>query len=290
MTFIRRTVYLGKRAVVLEYPAPAYGKNRQKPKRKGNTSEEQQQINDRIAAARLQGKIACNFDANKDVFLTLTHLAKTSEEEARTAIRKYLRAMRRWNPHMKYICVTEKQGVWNHHLIMSWVDPDFASQLWREMTSARRTTFSTLDEDENYWDLAWYLVTGEKPSRKENPDPDEAENAKKPRKRGQRRWTCSKGLLEPEETEEVFLRKMNRKPPKLDRDRNYKLISDEVRADSFGFLHRRVEYVWCGKGLPPVYKQIEKNKKQEKRDRHERDKAAQGDGGADPGGAGRKRR
>ncbi|HPD89022.1 MAG TPA: hypothetical protein PLU75_06075 [Oscillospiraceae bacterium] len=285
MIWIRHTEYLRNRAVVREYPAPAYDRNHQRPKRKGKTTPEQEHWNDIYASWKLRAKIACNFDARKDLFVTLTHKPKTTEAEAKEALRKFLRIMRRRSRGFKYIAVTEKQGVWHHHLIMNHADDETVEEIWMELTGCSRICWSKLDDSEEYFDLAWYMITGEKPSRKDDPEPDEAENAKRPRKRGQRRWSCSKGLLEPVTTDEVFLRKMNRKPPKLFGDIGYKVILDETKVDRLGFEHRTVEYRWCGKGKPPVYRLIEKNKRQEKRDMHERIQTAEGDGGADPGGS-----
>ncbi|GEM_PF-6726070 len=72
------------------------------------------------------------------------------------------------------------------HLIMNHADDETVEEIWMELTGCSRICWSKLDDGEEYFDLAWYMITGEKPSRKDDPDPDEAENAKKPRKRGQR--------------------------------------------------------------------------------------------------------
>ena len=242
---------------IREDPAPAYGKNRNRPPAINPTSDEQMKLNDKHAAYKLSKIIQGNFIARKDPFLTLTHEIGVSEENARKAIKKFHRLMRKHYKELgreyRYIVVTEKQGCWHHHLIIEDIPLDIIREYWKQATDGmrrgeeNRVTISTLDDSDEYKHLSEYLVCPEKPSRRKDAPPGEAENAKAPRRRGARRYSCSKNLEKLVVTPQVINRisKSAPKPPK-----GYRIRSWSKWCDSFGDMHAEYTCEWIGEGRP----------------------------------------
>ena len=242
---------------ISEHPAPAYGKNRIRPTPKNPTTENQMKLNDRNAAKKMAMKICGNFVPHQDLFTTLTHPPGVSEENAKKAIKKFLDLMRKrckkLGSEFKYILVTEKQGYWHHHLIMEDTPLDVIRELWKKATEGmrrgeeNRVSISTLDPFDNFKSLAKYLVCPEKPSRRENPSPGEAENAKEPRRKGAQRYSCSKNLEKPVVTPQVIKRisKTEPRPPK-----GYRLLGWNKWCDDYGEMHAEYTCVWDGLGHP----------------------------------------
>lgn len=258
MKYLRQKIYYGNKCHVEEHAAPAFGKNHQRPPRRDDTTEAQEKINDSLAAKRLQMKILCNFKNYEDVFITLEHSLGVSEEKAKKARRIFLDEMRKFfrrqGKELKYIWVTEKQGCWHHHMVISKTDLDTIRAFWKKATEGirreeeNRVTLSPLDPFDEYKGLSEYLIEPEKPSRKENPTPEEKINAKQKRRKGARRYTCSQNLEKPEiEIEEIKrITKTEPKPPK-----GYKLLDWNKWCDSFGEMHAQYDCIWALGGSPP---------------------------------------
>lgn len=240
-----------------EHPAPALGKNHTRPPSKNLTTEQQMKLNDRYAALNLSRKIAGNFVPGKDLFCTLDHQPWVSEKNAKKARRKFLGLMRDWfrdqGKEFKYVIVTEKQGSWHHHLVMEGVKLETIREFWKKATEGLRTCeenrvmISPLSDFDNYKSLAEYFVNPEKPSRKADPTPAEAENAKAPRRKGARRYSSSKNLEKLAVTPQVIKRisKSEPKPPK-----GYKLQTWNKWCDNWGDLHAEYTCIWAGGGRP----------------------------------------
>ena len=268
MKYLRQSIYYGNKCHVEEHAAPAFGKNRQRPPRKADTTKEQEKLNDEHAAKRLRMKIVCNFIDHEDIFFTLEHSLGVKEEQVKKARTVFLDEMRKFfqkqGKELKYIWVTEKQGCWHHHMIMSKTDLDTIRKFWKKATEGmrrekeNRVVLSPLDPFDEYRGLAKYLIEPEKPSRKENPTPEEMINAKQKRRKGARRYSCSKNLEKPViETKEIKrITKTEPKPPK-----GYKLLDWNKWCDSFGEMHAQYDCVWASPGSPP-----KKRKKVRKRE------------------------
>lgn len=258
MKYLRKIVQCGNMCWIDEHPAPAYGKNRNRPPAKNQTTEYQMKLNDKHAAKKLSRKIAGNFVPGKDLFVTLAHQPWVSEEQAKKARKKFLGFMRDWykskNKEFKYIVVTEKQGSWHHHLVMEGVRLELIRNLWKKATEGIRTceenriTISALSDFDNYKSLSEYLVNPEKPSRKTDPTPEEAENAKAPRRKGERRYSSSTNLEKLVVTPQVLkqISKTEPKPPK-----GYKLQTWNKWCDTWGDMHAEYVCVWTGSKRPP---------------------------------------
>jgi hypothetical protein len=214
-------------------------------------------LNDRHTAKKLAMKICGNFIPHEDLFVTLTHPPGVSEENARKAIKKFLRLMRERyraeDKELKYILVTEKQGYWHHHLILEDIPLDIIRELWKKATKGmrrgeeNRVSISTLDPFDNFKSLAEYLVNPEKPSRRNNPSAEESENAKAPRRKGAQRYSCSKNLEKPVVTPQVIKRvsKSEPRPPK-----GYQLLGWNKWCDDYGDMHAEYTCIWAGVGRP----------------------------------------
>ena len=259
MTYIRKIIQCGKICLIREYPAPAFGKNRHKPQPRNLTSKQQMKLNDRYAAQNLAMEILANFIPGTDMFVTLTHPPWINEENAKKAIQKFLRIMRKHykkaSKEFRYILVTEKQGCWHHHMILEDIPLKIIRKYWNKATEnmrnekeENRITFSTLDSYDNFKSLSEYLVNPEKPSRKEDPSPAEEENAKAQRQKGARRYSCSKNLEKPVITPQTLKRisKTEPRPPK-----GYKLQAWNKWCDTWGDMHAEYTCVWTGTGKPP---------------------------------------
>lgn len=259
MKYLRKVIQCGSMCWIREYPAPALGKNHIKPLAKNLTSKQQMKLNDKYAAQNLAMEILGNFIPNKDLFVTLTHPPWVNEENAKKAIKKFHRLMRKHykteDKEYKYIVVTEKQGCWHHHIILENISVDMLRKFWnkategmRRETEEDRITLSSLNPFDNFKALSEYLVNPEKPSRKENPSPEEEQNAKLPRRKGARRYSCSKNLEKPVVTPQVLKRisKSEPKPPK-----GYKLQEWNKWCDAWGDMHAEYTCIWTGAGKPP---------------------------------------
>ena len=174
MQYVRKTVRCGRVCYVSEHPAPARGKNRNRPPAVRESSEAQKRLNDKSAARKLAWKILCNFIPHRDVFVTLTSGQDDDEAEARRKRRRFLEAMRKYwrgkGQELKYIIVTEKQARWHHHIIMQNTPLEVIRDCW-EKIGGGRVMVSPLDPFDDYQGLAEYLVGPEKP-HKPGRDPD----------------------------------------------------------------------------------------------------------------------
>jgi|GEM_PF-3199302 len=254
MTYIRKYCYLGDRVIIDEHAAPAWGKGGRRSAARAATSEDQQKLNDRHAAERLRLKILANFDMGSDSFVTLTMPRGMDEEAAKKARGKFLRTMREMFAagKFKYIAVTEKQGQWHHHLIMTYADAGVIRGTWEE-AGGGRVTFSALDDSADCWDIAEYLITGDK---------GDGDSAKRARRKGARRWTCSKNLVQPVEPEPEVFERRPRSGPKL--PKGYAETAFEEFNDKFGFRRRKWEYRWLdSRKKPPVYRENDRRRKRD---------------------------
>lgn len=272
MKHLRKIIQCGKKCWIREDPAPAYGKNKHRPASKNPTTEQQMKLNDKYAAENIKRLIWGNFTPHKDLFVTLEHFPWVSEEKARKARKKFLGLMRDWyknqDKEFRYIIVTEKQGCWHHHLVMGNVPLELLRKFWGKATQSmchegeeNRIVLSTLNPFDDFKSLSEYLVNPEKPSRKENPTPEEAENAKKPRKKGERRYSCSKNLEKPVITPQVInqVSKSEPKPPK-----GYMLQTWNKWCDSWGEMHAEYTCIWTGAGRPPKARKRDYTKKRKR--------------------------
>lgn len=253
MKYVKRERQKGYELEIVIYPAPAIENHTKKGKRQRATGPEQQKNNDKYAAWKLQGLIMANFAPGIDQFVTLTHPDKTPEADARRKLGNALKFFRGWcrkhNRKFRYIEITEKQGQWHHHLIMSYIPEEVIRDYWARVS--KRVTISTLDPDNGYFDLVNYLLNSEKPSKDPNAPPAQKANAKRPRKKNEKRWSCSHGLLEPEDNIRI-LERMPKKKPRAPKGYRLDENSIQVVTDQWG-TRMTCRCVWVGQGLPTAY-------------------------------------
>ena len=144
--------------------------------------------NEKNARKRLIRRINANFTA-ADIELTLTYAGDHVPDlpEARRDMANYIRRVKRWRkahglPELKYVAVIEYQGEdgepkrVHHHVIMSGMDRDEAERLWGK----GRANSARLQPDEHGLEgLARYITKS------------------LPRSKSEKRWVCSKNLVEP---------------------------------------------------------------------------------------------
>lgn len=152
------------------------------------SSKAQAVLNEKNARKRLIRRINANFTAD-DIELTLTYAGEhvPDLEGARRDMQNYIRRVKRYRkahglPELKYVYVIEYQGEdgapkrVHHHVIMSGMDRDAAEKLWGK----GRANSARLQPDENGLEgLARYITKT------------------LPRFKSEKRWVCSKNLIEP---------------------------------------------------------------------------------------------
>lgn len=254
MQYVRKRVKCGEMLYIMEYAAPARGKNRHRPPAVSETSEAQAKLNERYAVQYLAWLILCNFTARKDMFVTLTHAGRITEGEARAKRKRFLARLRKhWKgkgEELRYIVVTEKQGYWHHHIITQETPLEVIRELWGKEEG--RVMVSALDPSDDYQGLAQYLAGEKKPDKSKG-------KPKAPRRKGQPRYSRSHNLKEPEiEIQEIKrITKTAPRPPK-----GYIVKEWSLWADEWGELHKEYRCIWAGGGDSPPQKHKGRSGKQ----------------------------
>ena len=149
----------------------------------GVTTPEQQSRNYFNAVKKLSRKLNANF-TREDLFLTLTYEKEPTEEEAEKIFKRFLRDIRavrrlRHLPELRYIAVAEnrfnKKKRLHHHIVMSKMSIDEVNDIWAHGI----VISSRLKKSGDYAGLAHYIT-------------------KEPKREHKKRWSQSKGLLDPE--------------------------------------------------------------------------------------------
>ncbi|ADZ82458.1 rolling circle replication-associated protein [Cellulosilyticum lentocellum] len=131
-------------------------------KNKKPTTEEQKEINNRMAEKKLRRKINANFGEG-DYHLVLNFRPEErpkTKQEAKKQIENFIRSLRKeyreQNMELKYIHVIEqgKNGAMHHHLVINEIDPKTISKAWK----FGRININPLDETGQYAKLASYLI------------------------------------------------------------------------------------------------------------------------------------
>ncbi|WP_143008053.1 rolling circle replication-associated protein [Acetanaerobacterium elongatum] len=244
MPFIEKKIVSGNLVEIEQYFAPHIGKQLVRSPNQSPTPEKQEELNTVHARKKLVRLINTNFShKNKDLFATFCHQKEVTEQEAKKEIEKLIRAVRKYRrehglPELKYILITEHQGKWHHHLILNNMPIEDLFELWEH----GRTQVSILDDCYSYKDLAVYLTTDEKSSRKKNATPQEQDNAKEPRRKHAKRWSCSRNLEKPKEFPPKIISKVSCGDPKA--PKGYRLLPDWVKGcDSAGNPYMAYSYV-----------------------------------------------
>lgn len=150
------------------------------------TSEEQKDINLRLAEKKLRQRINANYGEG-DFHLVLDYRKEeraNTREEMREDADKFLRELRKefkkQDRELKYIHVMEigKRGAMHHHLVINHIDTKIIQKCWKK----GRVKVFPLDDTGQYSELAAYLI----------------KQTSKSKELQSKRWNCSKNLIIPE--------------------------------------------------------------------------------------------
>lgn len=249
MPYFEKRIYSGQVLEVERYYATKGGR----PIGSRNADEStkaQEELNSVQSWRKLWRMLNCNFcRENGDKCITLQFSRKVDEAEANrqyTAFMRRIRAARkkRGLDDLRYIIVRESQSGRQHaHMVLNdGLSLEELTELWGQ----GMVWGAKLDNTNNCKELARYLTRQHKP-RKGSGKP---ENAKDPRQKRKRRWTCSRNLKKPivkkRACRPVTVHTMPRAP------KGYELTPEVWRdADSQGNMWLR----WVCRKLPePVPK------------------------------------
>ena len=232
-----------------------------------DTTEYQEELNSVAAWKKLLRLVLCNFSRTAgDLFVTVTHRERITEADALREERNLIARLKRMRKRLglselKYIAVTEEQGRWHTHLILN--GGLTLEQLVKVWGDRGRVAVSTLEDQNNYRELARYLTTDHKECRRktdEHGDPA----LKTPRRKYQRRWHASRNLARPVEKVKPAPKPRlgEPKPPK-----GYRLLPDwRFGVDVLGYYY--VDYACMAeKWEPKEPKKPKKGKRSEPRPR-----------------------
>nr|DAM06655.1 MAG TPA: protein of unknown function DUF1424 [Caudoviricetes sp.] len=215
-----------------------------------DTTEYQEELNSVAAWKKLFRLELCNFSrAAGDLFVTVTHRERITEADALREERNLIARLKRLRKRLglsdlKYIAVTEEQGRWHTHLILN--GGLTLEQLVKVWGDRGRVAVSTLEDQNNYRELARYLTADHKECRRktdEHGDPA----LKTPRRKYQRRWHASRNLARPvEKVKPAPKPRMGEpKPPK-----GYRLLPDwRFGVDVLGYYY--VDYACMAEKWEP---------------------------------------
>ena len=240
MPYFKKVTKAGPYLKVETYYAMRDGRRLTRGKNRGVTPEDQQKRNDMRSAEYLRQILYGSFTPRVDYLATYTHGAAITEEQAKKEGSELTKRLakefkRKGLPAPRWVRVTEKQGQWHHHLIISaGLTLEEMQAVWGERG---RFQLSTLDDGEQYYNLVTYLLAEEKEGA-------DGRNIKPERVKNGRRWNGSRNLVRPEVTKKPVKRpprKGEPKPPK-----GYRLLNTWYEGcDGFGNSYQRYE---CLKG------------------------------------------
>lgn len=210
-----KTIRSGNMLEVEAYPIWATSGKRGK-RSKGNSTEAQQNLNDKNTKKRLIRLVNTNF-TDSDIWATLTYengRLPADHQQAKKDMQNYIRRLKRWlkknhgTIELKYIYVTEyendeKKGKVrvHHHIIYNFPDRDIAEDLWKG--GGRSQTRRLKSDDFGLEGLTRYITKDKKK------DPS-------------KRYTVSRNLKQPKVT--IADSKMTRK-------RGEKIALQEICAE-----------------------------------------------------------
>lgn len=215
-----------------------------------DTSEYQEELNSVAAWKKLLRLVLCNFSrAAGDLFVTVTHRERINEADALREERNLIARLKRLRKRLglselKYIAVTEEQGRWHTHLILN--GGLTLKQLVKVWGDRGRVTVSTLEDQNNYRELARYLTTDHKECRRKTDEHGDLA-LKTPRRKYQRRWHASRNLARPVEKVKPAPKPRlgEPKPPK-----GYRLLPDwRFGVDVLGYYY--VDYACMAEKWEP---------------------------------------
>lgn len=161
------------------------------------SSERQAKLNRKNSERHFSRLLHLNFSRpNGDCFLTLTYSSPVTKETAKKELSNFLRRLKRFRDShnmekLRYICTTEKQSQYHHHLVINGgISTEEMQRLWKR----GRIQPSFLDSSNALEDLGNYLTK---------------EIDENPHNKFERKWSCSLHLKQPS----VSINKISRLSP-----------------------------------------------------------------------------
>lgn len=253
MPYVQKVTRAGKTIEVDRYFTSRWNKPGVKRADKVKaTSEQQKEINKRIAEQKLRILMNANFGYG-DFHLVLDYIRVKGEpertpEEMRHDIAVFLREARKEykkrDMMLKYIHVMEigEKGARHHHLVVNKIDTEVLQKCWYKAYGGHnRVKVFPLDDSGNYAKLAAYFI---KYTDKHRTREDGAIMGK--------RWNASRNLVRPEpEITVIADRGTYRTEPKP--VKGYYIDKDSVRVGThdpdyygYGYLHYTLVKLKCG--------------------------------------------
>lgn len=249
MPYYERKTKSGRLIEIDRYWATRDGRRVSRAPNTEESSEQQERLNDIQAANRLRRLMLANFDPEAgDMFVTLTMGRICKRDEAERSWRSWMAKVARLRKargleECRWIKIPEQQsGRWHFHLIISGgISMEELQTLWGV---GNRVHASVLDASDNYRGISRYLTKAEKHRRGSAED----DNAKAPREKHKRRWSCSKNLAKPEVTKRVIAESTVRRMPKA--PKGYRLLPEwSIGTDKFGNPYTHFECVPDGAAM-----------------------------------------
>lgn len=211
MKVIKETCIAGK--VIDVTLKVSSGKHNEKRKEKRNvTPEKIQKNNDRIAQKQLMRLLNANFQEG-DLHIVLTYKTIPTIEQAKKDRGAFIRKIRKSNPGVKYITVTEYEHTRiHHHIVLSKMDIGIITEAWKKKGYVHQTS---LDDTGEYQKLAEYLIK------------ETSKTFREPGSVNKRRYACSNNLFRPiVKREEVSMKEMFEEPEPI---KGYYIPKDSIR-------------------------------------------------------------
>lgn len=242
MPYIRKTTRSGKLLEIEVYYAPNEGKRLSRGPNQNQTVESMVKANERSSLKRQQRLACANFSyKNGDVFVTLTFSQPIAEEQVDKEIRNLLNRLRRkrQKKHLKPLRAmvwAEKQSCWHLHMLMN------GGLTFTELQEAwcgrgKKLSMTLADESQGFAGLIRYVNEQHKPKRGSR----EAENVKKPRDKGRRRWHSTGNLIQPTVEKHEVNRRLFQKEPNA--KKGYWLMPDFANVDTNFGVYQYAAYV-----------------------------------------------
>lgn len=197
--YATKEIRAGEQLEVEVYPEFTKGQREQIPDeaRRKKQRQAQRNLNEKNSRKQCERVINENF-TDRDIWATFTYTDDQMPETMEQAQQNMQRYIKRLNYHRKkaglpnarYVYVTEcsKGGRWHHHIVLDGdMEMDAVERLW---TAGKRNEVRRLQKDKDgLTAMAQYITKS--PNDK---------GSKKDEGKGQKRWTPSKGLRQPQET------------------------------------------------------------------------------------------
>ena len=196
--YATKEIRAGEQLEVEVYPEFTKGQRELIPDeaRRKKQRQAQKNLNEKNSWKQCVRVINENF-TDRDIWATFTYTDELMPETMEQAQQNMQRYIKRLNYHRKkrglqnarYVYVTEcsKKGRWHHHIVLDGdMEMDMVESLW---TQGRRNETRRLKKDKDgLTAMAKYITKS-----------PEEKGSKKDKGKGQKRWTPSKGLRQPQE-------------------------------------------------------------------------------------------